>query len=84
MVGGVGGEEAVRTFTKDVRRLLRIPATGPGLEDAEFTVTVGPRGVSVRRKGYAKESERGVSWRNLVGFIQMHAPRGSGCSGSRR
>lgn len=74
----------MKAFRKDVRRLVTVPATGPGLEAAVFVVTVGPKGVSARRKGYARETERGVSWRNLLGFIQLHAPRGSGFSDSRK
>lgn len=63
----------MREFTKDVKRLVHMKAADPGLPPAAFVITVGPKGIKVRRKGESPETGKALTWRTVIGMTCIHA-----------
>ena len=61
----------MKRFTKILKRVVIIRSVDPALSHAPWYLEVGPRGVSIRRKG--EHSTFHLSWRSIIGHALIHS-----------
>ena len=58
-------------FTRTIDRAITIPSNDPGLDDTEWVLTIGPSGVTSRRKGETESVH--LTWRQIIGHALIHS-----------
>lgn len=61
----------MKTFTKRLRRLVRIPSSDRAIPTAEWVLELDDRGVQLHRLGHRRESWR-LTWRQVIGHALLH------------
>jgi len=62
----------MKSFTKNIRRYLKIRASDQAMADGEFVIQIGESGVKFKRFGEVKGRVWSLSWRSIIGHALIH------------